>query len=79
MRGRQISLAGEHLKGLLGGGVLKRIGEVSGFVIRQRVVTAERFVPSILESLGTGGVESLADLVRDFNLAHGIGCLQAVL
>lgn len=71
MRGQEISLASEHLKGLLGGCALKKIGDMSGFVIRQRVVTAERFIPSLLGSLGTRDVESIADLVRDFNHDHG--------
>lgn len=71
MREREINLASEHLKGLLGGWALKKIGDMSGFVIRQRVVTAERFIPSLLGSLGTRGVESIADLLRDFNLDQG--------
>ena len=71
MRGQQINQAAEHLKGLLGANALKRIGEMSGFVIRQRVVTAARFIPSLLEALGSRDVEAIADLVRAFNLDHG--------
>ncbi len=71
MRGREITLASRHLKGLLGEWALKRIGDMSGFVIRQRVVTAERFIPSPLGALGSDRTEGIADLVRTFNFDHG--------
>lgn len=71
MRRQETTLACDHLKGLMGAYALGRVGDMSGFVIRQRVVTAERFIPSLLGSLGSRDVESIADLKRDFNLDHG--------
>ena len=44
----------------------------TGFVIRKRTITADRFLASLLKSLGTRRVESIADLVRDFNYDHDL-------
>lgn len=59
-----------QLKEALGRQRLRKLGGESGFVIRQREITAERFVASLLKSLGSKRVESIADLVRDFNYDH---------
>jgi hypothetical protein len=61
----------EQLKQALGRTSLRRLGDESGFVIRERTITAERFVPSLIKSMGSRSVESIADLVRDFNFDHG--------
>jgi hypothetical protein len=49
---------------------LQEIGEESGFIIRHRTIIAERFIPSLIQSLMSKHVESLADLHRDFNHDH---------
>lgn len=54
----------------MGRATLRQLGDDSGFVIRQRAITADRFVPSLLKSLASRKVESIADLVRDFNFDH---------
>jgi Transposase DDE domain len=60
-----------QLKEALGRQRLRELGDDSGFVIREREITADRFVASLLKSLGSRKVESIADLVRDFNYDHG--------
>ena len=61
-----------QLKQAIGAQSLRALGEASGFVIREREITADRFVPSLLKSLGSHSVESIADLVRDFNYDHDL-------
>jgi hypothetical protein len=61
-----------QLKEAMGRPALRRLGDESGFVIRERTITADRFVPSLIKSLGSRRVESIADLVRDFNFDHGL-------
>jgi hypothetical protein len=61
-----------QLKQVIAPSVLRALGDQSGFVIRKRSITADRFVPSIIKSLGSRDIESLADLVRDFNHDHGL-------
>ncbi len=61
-----------QLKQAVGAQSLRALGESSGFVIREREITADRFVPSLIKSLGSHSVESIADLVRDFNHDHGL-------
>lgn len=61
-----------QLKAGLGRNTLERRGRRSGFERRTaRVITTTEFVTSLLHSLGTRRVESLADLHRDFNADHG--------
>ncbi len=61
-----------QLKEAIGTQVLRDLGRSSGFIIREREITADRFVPSLLKSLGSHSVESIADLVRDFNCDHDL-------
>jgi len=61
-----------QLKQAVGVQSLRALGESSGFVIREREITADRFVSSLIKSLGSHSVESIADLVRDFNHDHGL-------
>lgn len=61
-----------QLKQAVGAQSLRALGGSSGFVIREREITADRFVPSLIKSLGSHSVESMADLVRDFNHDHDL-------
>lgn len=61
-----------QLKAGLGRSTLKERGRRSRFERRTaRVITTTEFVTSLLQSLGTRRIESLADLHRDFNADHG--------
>lgn len=61
-----------QLKTGLGRKTLEEVGRSSRFERRAaRVITTPEFVMSLLHSLGTRKVESLADLHRDFNADHG--------
>ena len=42
-----------QLKQALGITTLRQLGDASGFVIRKRTITADRFVPSMIKSMGT--------------------------
>lgn len=57
----------KQLKTVLGENALEELGKQTGFVQRKRTVTATRFAGSLLYSLGTRKVETIADLHRDFN------------
>lgn len=63
----KIAAIEEQLKAVLGEKALEKLAKQSGFVQRKRTVTATRFVASLLYSLGTRKVETIADLHRDFN------------
>jgi Transposase DDE domain len=67
---RQITKTVDQLKRTLGEDALFRLGRRSGFEKRERSITTMRFVGSLLHSLGTRRVESIADLLRDFNYDH---------
>jgi hypothetical protein len=66
----QITRSVRQLKQALGGSELFLLGRESGFEKRARSITTQRFVSSLLQSLGTRRVESIADLLRDFNRDH---------
>jgi len=66
-----LSEVSQQLKQVLGSATLRKIGDESGFVIRERTITASRFVTSILKSMGSQESESIAGLLRDFNFDHG--------
>lgn len=68
----RLTAVSNQLKDAMGRATLKQLGEESGFVIRERTITADRFVPSLIKSLGSHKVESIADLVRDFNSDSGL-------
>jgi hypothetical protein len=68
----QLTEVVNQLKEAMGRAALRQVGDESGFVIRERAITADRFVPSLIKSLGSRRVESIADLVRDFNFDHGL-------
>jgi len=50
---------------------LEELGERLGFCKRRRTVTPYRLVIALLESLSTGRIETLADILRTFNGLHG--------
>lgn len=66
----QITTTADQLKRALGENELSCLGRVAGFEKRARLITTARFVSSLLHSLGTRRVESIADLLRDFNFDH---------
>lgn len=68
----QITRATSSLKAVFSSSRLSELGEATGFVERDRVITTERFVPSLLTSVGSREVETIADLQRDFNCDHGV-------
>lgn len=70
MHERQLTTVSSQLKDAIGRATLRQLGDDSGFVIRERTITADRFVPSLVKSLASHKVESIADLVRDFNFDH---------
>lgn len=57
----------KQLKAVFGENVLEELAKRSGFIQRKRTVTANGFIGSLLYSLGTRRVETIADLHRDFN------------
>lgn len=46
---------------------LKGIAGITGFVKREREITGQNLALSLIHSLGSGKIESIADLQRDFN------------
>ncbi len=62
----------EQLKTVLGETALEGLGKASGFIRCRRTITTAMFVGSLLKSLGTRKVETIADLHRDFNSDNGI-------
>ncbi len=72
MHEQQLTTVSDQLKEAMGRATLRQLGDDSGFVIRERTITADRFVPSLIKSLASHKVESIADLVRDFNFDHGL-------
>lgn len=71
MREHELTEIQKRLKSVLGPRVLQDLGKTSEFIKRRRTITSERFVGSLLKSLGARRVESIADLLRDFNYDHG--------
>ena len=70
MHEQHLTTVSDQLKEALGRTTLRQLGEDSGFIIRERIIIADRFVPSLIKSLASQKVESIADLVRDFNHDH---------
>lgn len=70
MHDQELTTVSDQLKDAMGRGMLRQLGEDSGFIIRERAITADRFVSSLIKSLASHKVESIADLVRDFNHDH---------
>jgi hypothetical protein len=56
-----------QLEESIGKKTMCRLGLESGLVKRQRCLTAQRLVPSLIKAMGSKKLESLADLLRAFN------------
>lgn len=50
---------------------LEHLGELTGLCQRRRTITPYRLGISLIEALGSGQVETIADLLRSFNGLHG--------
>jgi hypothetical protein len=72
MLGSKVTEIEKQLKAVLAESALEKLGKQSGFVQRKRTITATKFAASLLHSLGTRKVETIADLHRDFNCDNGI-------
>lgn len=70
MRKEELTQIAHRLKSVLGPRTLEDLGKTTEFVKRRRTITAELFTASLLKSLGSRRVESIADLLRDFNYDH---------
>ncbi|MBW6476497.1 MAG: IS4 family transposase [Chromatiales bacterium] len=71
MEQQQITNITKQMKQALSEQVLLKLGEETGQCRRQRKVTPMRLALSLLQSMGSGRVETIADLRRDFNRLHG--------
>lgn len=69
---KQISRVLRQMKQVFSGEELRRLGMESGQCRRFRKVTPQRLALSLIQSLGEGKVETLADLQREFNRMHGL-------
>lgn len=58
------------LEGVLGQDVINELGRATGQSQRLRVVTPHRLLVTLLSAMGTGKVETIADLCRSFNFQH---------
>lgn len=67
----QLTEMARRVKEALDPQVLKRLGESSGFVERERIVTAEALAVALLCALACGRVETLADLHRSYMAMTG--------
>ncbi len=67
MLNSKIAQIENQLKAVMGQGALEELAKQTGFVQRKRTITATRFAASLLHSLGTRKIETIADLHRDFN------------
>src|SRR5262245_63501467 len=70
MREKELTEIEHRLKSVLGPRTLEELSRTTAFVKRRRTITAGVFIASLLKSLGSRRVESIADLLRDFNYDH---------
>jgi hypothetical protein len=70
MLNAELTKTERQIKSILSGPALGELGRKTGFVQRRREVTTLGFVASLLKSLATRKIESMADLCRDFNADH---------
>ena len=71
MGNKQISRVLKQMKQVFSPNQLSQLGSESGLCQRQRKITPYRLALSLLQSLGEGRVETIADIQRDFNRLHG--------
>ena len=61
---KQISRVLRQMKQVFSGEELRRLGMESGHCRRMRKITPQRLALSLIQSLGEGKVETLADIAR---------------
>lgn len=71
MEQKELTNITKQMKQAFGEQKLTALGVQTGQCRRQRKVTPYRLALSLIQSLGAGGVETIADLLRDFNRLHG--------
>ena len=71
MSRREVSRIAATLEKTLSESEIDELGKSTGQSQRLRVITPFRLLVSLLGALGDGTAESIADLCREFNFAHG--------
>lgn len=71
MPSRALSQVVQKIEGVIGLKAVRKTGFESGFIQRERAVTAPRFFATLMRSLGGRRLNCIADLARDFNADHG--------
>ncbi len=71
MRQKQLNKVMKKFKQAFSEEELETLGEQTGFCQRRRIVTPYRLGIALMESLSTGRIETLADILRAFNGLHG--------
>lgn len=71
MEHKQINSVLKRMKRAFSHEELSQLGNESGLCRRQRKITPYRLALSLLQSLGEGRVETIADIQREFNRLHG--------
>ena len=68
---KQLTNIAKQMKRAFNEQALLQLGAETGQCRRQRKVTPYRLALSLIQSLGSGRVETIADLLREFNRMHG--------
>lgn len=71
MERKQLNKLVSKFKQTLSEQELEDLGEKTGFCQRRRTITPYCLGISLIEALGSGQVETIADMVRSFNSLHG--------
>lgn len=71
MQSQALSQVVEKIKEVIGVEAVREAGFSSGFIQRERSITAPRFFATLMCSMGGRRLNSIADLTRDFNADHG--------
>jgi hypothetical protein len=71
MEQKQLSNIMRQMKQAFNEQQLSELGAETGHCKRRRKVTPYRLAMSLIQSMGSGQVESIADLLREFNRLHG--------
>ena len=72
----QFPSALRSLKAALSADVLKLIGIETEFLVRERAITPMNLVPSLIAAMGSGRLESIADLRRRFGEDTGLNVAE---
>ena len=72
MRSQATTAFVDKFQAIFDADTLRHLGRVSGFCRRERRITADRFLPSMLASLTRRSTTSIAELHRDFNEDHDL-------